>query len=237
MTTQKIHTTVFDFFGGGIIPATGSADSGRLVQKITAAAGTPTIAPAGGAAVLTLEATNEVQNLCLYADDDLSFDIDDIVQFRAWLKVATALGAAATWTCGLASARNDAPGSMTALALFSGGSTNAVSVETDDNVTDTAAVATGHSLLTTDWRKLVIDFSKGVHSQSPPSLSLGGKNAVQFFMENAKGLLVRVAESTRFNMGGYSSGLQPFVQLQKTASTNVGALAVARIEIDHKVPA
>ncbi len=230
MGQNKIVTTVFHFLGGAVLPAT-TAEGYGLVKKLT---GDATIAKSAGAAVLALAATNEAENACLYADDNLGFDIDDILQFRAWLKASVAIGTAAKWRCGLAAARNDDPDAITASVLFGGATSGVISAESDDGTNETAATSTGIVLGST-YKKLVIDFSKGFHSQSPPSLSYAGKYAVQFFAENSAGLLQRVCESTRFNMGTYSSGLQPFVQLQKTSSTDVGTIQVARIEIDHRV--
>ena len=41
----------------------------------------------------------------------------------------------------------------------------------------------------------------------------------------------RVCDTTLFDMSNYSSGFQPFVQLQKTAATVVPAVTIERIRI------
>jgi hypothetical protein len=230
MSNQKIMTTVFHFLGGAVIPATTNPCYG-LVKKIT---GSAVVSKVLGAAAIALEATNEAQNACLYADDNLAFDIDDIKQFRAWVKATVAMGTAAKWRVGLANARNDNPDSITESILFGGAASGVITVEADDGTNEVAATSTGIAIGST-FKKLVIDFSKGFHAQSPPSLSVGGKSAVHFSAEDAHGTLNRVCEGTRFNMSAATGGLQPFVQVQKTAATDLGTLVVARIEIDHVV--
>jgi hypothetical protein len=203
-----------DFIGASAsFPATADPATPWLIVD-TSAAGAPTYVRNAGSAVLTLAATNEVENVCLSHGDALSFDIDDIIraEFRVRVSGCTS-GTTISW--GLASARNDDPGAMTALALFrmtGATSTTAVTVETDDNVLDIAPVATGQTLATT-FRRFVIDFA-------------GGKDNVKFYIDG-----IRVAASTVFDMGGYSSGLQPFIQIQKTATTNADAVTVDYVEI------
>jgi len=231
MSNQKIITTAFHFLGGAVFPVT-TAEGYGLVKKLT---GSATIAKTLGAAVISLDATSEVQNASLYADDNLAFDIDDIVQFRAWIALVTAIGTGSKWRVGLASARADDVDAIAASAFFGGATGGAITAESDDGTNETAATATGLTLSGTAYKKLVIDFSKGFHAQSPPSLSVGGKSQVQFFAEDARGTLNQVCSGTRFNMTAYTSGLQPFVQLQKTTGTDLGAIKIARIEIDHRV--
>lgn len=235
--SRKVKTTVYDFLGGMAIPAATSAGGSPWVYKKTAAAGTPTLAPSRGEFVLGLDATAEIQNLCLYFEDDLVFDVDDLVRASFWLRLSVALGTTAattkaTW--GLASARNDDPDAITASLFFNAKASASVNVECDDGTNEVAATATGQTLATT-LKKFVLDFASGSHYQSPPSTSVGGKYAVQAFMEDSGGFLRRVAPATRLNVGSYSAGLQPFFQIQKAANTDLGSLAIARIEIEHYV--
>jgi len=71
----------------------------------------------------------------------------------------------------------------------------------------------------------------------PPSVSTGGKTNIGFYGANDYGSLRRVAQGTRFTMGAYSSGLQPFLQIQKTADTNTDNLDVLEIGVEYKLPA
>jgi len=91
-------------------------------------------------------------------------------------------------------------------------STTAVYVETDDGTRDNDDVATG-ATLGTSYKEFVIDFT-------------GGKSNVKFYIDGA-----RVAASTTFDMSGYSSGLQPIIQLQKAANTNVDAVSIDYVEV------
>jgi len=89
---------------------------------------------------------------------------------------------------------------------------NAILCETDDSVNDKDDVATGVSLSTT-YKRFFIDFT-------------GGKSNVKFLVDGQ-----RVATSTVFDMSNFSTGLQPYIQLQKTASTNTDSVIVDYIEI------
>jgi hypothetical protein len=234
MTAQRIHTTVFNFNGASaVIPATGSNGS-PMVKKITAAGGAPTVSVSSGAATLAMDNTNEVQNLCLYQDDNLGFDIDDIKQVRIWASVSSAIGSSSKWRFGLSAARNDDPDAITASVFFGADGNTTINAECDDGTNEVAAASTGLTISSTP-KKFVIDFSKGKYAQNPPNLSYGGKYAVELFAEDSNGLLKRVLSSTRFNMGAHSTGLQVLAQLQKTLSTNTGTLKIHRIEVDHVV--
>lgn len=205
----------WDFVGPNTFSAT-AADNSTFRIADTSAAGAPTYVLANtgsgvGELAVTLEATNEVQNVCVYQNDLLQFDIDDLVRFECRVKMGqAAVNAATTLSFGLISARNDAHTSATALAAFSivgGTSTTVVYAETDDNVTDTAPVSTGKTLINA-YKTFAIDFS-------------GGKSDVKFYVDGQ-----RVCESTLFTMAGYTAGLQVYLQLQKTAATAVDAVTI-----------
>lgn len=206
-----------DFFGTSATFPTSADPATPWLAVDTSSAGTPTYVRNAGAAVLTLASTSEVENVCLAHGDALSFDIDDIQRCEMRVKVSGCTsGTSISW--GLASARNDDPTAMTALALFrmvGATSTTDVTVETDDNVTDTAPVSTATALSTT-YKRFVIDFT-------------GGKSNVKFYIDG-----VRVAASTTFTMAGYSAGLQPFIQIQKTSSANTDAVTVDYVKIVAK---
>lgn len=203
-----------DFIGTSATFPTSADPATPWLAVDTSAAGTPTYVRNASNAVLTLVSTSEVENVCLAHGDALSFDIDDIIHFETRLKVSgCTTGTTITW--GLGSARNDTPSSMTALALFQmvgATSTTDVTVETDDNVTDTAPVSSGISLATT-YKRFVIDFS-------------GGKSNVKFYIDG-----LRAAPATTFTMAGYTAGLQPFFQIQKAANTNVDVLTIDYVRI------
>lgn len=210
-----------DFLGHGELP-NAQSDSDWLVDD-TSSSGTPTYVKGGvgGEATLTLAATSEIENVCLHHGDDLNFDIDqlDSVEFRVKGSQA-ALDAATQLAFGLCSARNDAIdsiGEQCCFRVIGADDTTAVVVETDDGTVNNDDVATGQ-VLEDSYKRFVIDFS-------------GGKSNVKFYMDNGSGLLTRVAPSTTFDMSNYAGGLQPFVQLQKTADTNTDGVVIDYVHI------
>ena len=214
---QDFQEYVDDFFGTSATFPTSADPATPWLAVDTSAAGTPTYVRNASNAVLTLTSTSEVQNVCLAHGDALSFDIDDLQRIEFRTKV-TGCTTGTIISFGLASARNDDPTAMTALALFKmtgATSTTDVTVETDDNVTDTAPVSTGVSLATV-FKRFVIDFT-------------GGKSNVKFYIDG-----VRVAPATTFTMAGYTAGLQPFIQIQKSSSANTDAVTVDYVKIVAK---
>lgn len=213
---QDFATFEDDFWGADTYSTAGQGSPWAIAD--TSAAGTPTYAhvspSATGEIALTLASTNEVENVCLSFGDVLPFDIDNIQRFETRLRVSGCTsGTTISW--GLASARNDTPASMTALALFQmvgATSTTAVTIETDDNVIDTAPVTSGQTLSTT-YKRFVIDFT-------------GGKSNVKFYIDG-----IRVGAATTFSMANYTASLQPFFQIQKTASTNTDSLIIDYVQV------
>jgi hypothetical protein len=119
---------------------------------------------------------------------------------------------------GVGSARNDTADSVAANAWFrmeGANSTSLVYVETDDGTRDNDDVSSGTTLGTT-YKEFVIDFT-------------GGKKDVKFYIDGRQ-----VAIGTTFDMSGYSSGLQPIIQLQKAANTNVDSVVVDYVKITCK---
>ena len=57
----------------------------------------------------------------------------------------------------------------------------------------------------------------------------GGTANVKFYVDG-----VRVGSSTTFDMSGYTAGLQPYVQIQKTSDTNVDSVTIDYIKIDSR---
>jgi hypothetical protein len=184
----------------------------------TSSAGTPTYTVGGinGEATLAFDTQAEVQNVCLYMSDKLNFDIDKLLRVEMAVKMGqAAVDATTSLAFGLASARNDAIDSIAAHASFrviGSGSTTAVVVESDDGTTDKDDIATGATLIN-DYKRFVIDFS-------------GGTSNVKFYIDG-----VQVATSTTFDMSGYTAGLQPYVQLQKTSDANADSVVIDYVKI------
>jgi hypothetical protein len=183
----------------------------------TSSAGTPTYTVGGinGEFTAAFDATSEVQNVCLFKGDVLNFDIDLVQSIQFRVRVGGTYNAASSLAFGLCSARNDTIDNLAAHASFRLIGSNSVFVESDDGTRDVDDIATGLSLSTT-YRRFYIDFSKG-------------KNDVQFRIDGQ-----RVATATVFDMSAYSVGLQPYVQLQKTAATATDSVIVDFIEIESR---
>jgi hypothetical protein len=183
----------------------------------TSSAGTPTYTVGGinGEATLAFDSEAEVQNVCLFQSDVLNWDIDLIQRIEMRVKTTATLDSATSLAFGLASARNDAIDSITAHASFRLIGNNTLVVESDDGTTDKDDVATGATLANT-YKKFVIDFT-------------GGKSNVKFYVDG-----VRVAASTTFDMSGYTAGLQPYVQIQKTADANTDSVTIDYVKIEGK---
>jgi hypothetical protein len=205
-----------DDFNGTVATFPTAADPATawLVDD-TSSAGTPTYTTGTSEAILTLASTAEVENVCLHFGDALDFDIDLIqsIEFRA--KVTATLDSATTIVMGLGSARNDDPDAIAANAFFKLAGSNAVVCESDDGTTDNDDKATGVSLSST-YKRFLIDFT-------------GGKSNVKFYIDGA-----RVASSTTFDMSGYSAGLQPIFQIQKTSDTNTDSLTIDYVRVTCK---
>jgi hypothetical protein len=219
-----------------LVAATASGTGGPFVIADTSAAGAPTVVGLDGGGIrMLLASTTEVENLCLYFGDKLSFDIDDIIRFWAIVKTVATLDSATQIAFGLASARNDAIDSIGEAALFRAIANNSIVAETDDGTNNNDDVATGLTLGAT-WKRFEINFAERVSTMEPPSLSVGRPSNIGFYGANDNGSLRRVASGTRFDMSNYSSGLQPFFQIQKTSDANTDNLDILQVGVEFNLP-
>jgi hypothetical protein len=209
----------YDDFNGTVatLPAAADPATAWLVDD-TSSSGTPTYTKGTSVATLTLASTSEIENVCLHFGDALDFDIDLIQSIEMRVRLSAVFTTGSTLVFGVGSAREDDPDAMTAHALFKmvgATSTTALFVETDDGVRNNDDIATGATLGTT-FKRFVIDFT-------------GGKSNVKFYVDGD-----RVAAATTFDMSDYSAGLQPIVQIQKAANTNVDAVIVDYVRVECK---
>lgn len=232
--TRLIH---YDFRGHQLIAATASGTGGPFVKADTSSGGAPTVVGLnGGGLRMALASTAEVENLCVYMGDVLSFDIDEIIRAEFVVKAPQTFDATTSIAFGLASARNDAIDSIAEAALFRCIGNNAVVVETDDGTNNNDDVSTGLTL-GTSWQRFAIDFATRNSTLEPPSLSLGRKSNIEFYGPNENGSKRRVASGTRFDMSNYSAGLQLFFQLQKTSDANTDAFDILEACVEVNVAA
>lgn len=238
----EVRRWCYDFRGHQGFPVAASGVGSPFVTAVTGA-GPPAIsAIEGGGLRLGLEATNEVQNLCLSFGDALSFDIDQLVRISAIVKGSDNYDASVSAAFGLASGRNDTIDSIAEAALFrcvSGA--NTVVAETDDGTNDNDDVATGVTL-GNNWTRFAIDFASRNTTIEPPSVSTGRPSNIEFYAGLAQANSVqrslrRVASNTRFDMSNYGGGLQPFFQIQKTASAAADFLDVLCVEVEYNIEA
>jgi hypothetical protein len=213
---QDFQNYADDFIGASAtLPASADPATPWLIVD-TSSSGTPTYVRNASAAVLTLASTSEVENVCLAHGDALSFDIDSVISCEMRVKIgASTFTSGSELVFGVASARNDTTDSVTANAWFKmvgASSTTLVYCESDDGTNDLDDKSSGLTLGTT-YKKFLIDFS-------------GGKANVKFYIDG-----VRVAASNTFDMSNYSSNLQPLIQLQKAANTNVDSVSVDYVSI------
>lgn len=216
-----------DFLGAGTFVTSAGLDP--WVVADTSSAGTPTYtrldhgetsgAFRPGVAQLLFDNTSEVQNVCLSFGDKLAWDINSLQGVEIGLRFVATTGSvkdsATTLAWGVTGDRNDAIDSIAVAALFrlaSGSGSNVVVVETDDTVNNNDDVATGFTLTDTVWGKFKIDFSK--------------LTDVKFYAGLTTGAMQRVGAATTFDMSNYAAGLQPFIQLQKSADTNTDAVQI-----------
>lgn len=226
MPTRQ-YNDCFRFNGAAVPPAVASVTNGPWCAKKT---GSCSVAQAnGGWMTLSLDATSEVQNACLYQGDVLSYPIAKILIVDFLVKASASLAAAVSGFFGVGSARNDDPGAIAQFAGFRLKGSNAVVAETDDNVTDIDDIPTGLTLDTTP-KRFQIAFQQEV-TPVVNGQSKGGLASVAFLGTDAGGRLRRVAQNQIFNMAAATSDMQLILQLQKTTGTATGSLSVKLIDV------
>lgn len=188
----------------------------------TSSSGTPTylcVTEDGGAAKLTLAATSEAENVCLYQNDVLPFDLKKLQRVDFIAQVA-GVDSATVINFGIGSARADDEDTVAVNAWFKlegSASTSALVVETDDGTNDNNDVSTGTTLASV-YKKCSIDFSQGLSD-------------VRFFVDGE-----RVAASTTFDMSAASAGqnVQLIAQIAKASGTGTPSITIARVEVAYQ---
>jgi hypothetical protein len=217
MAGMQDFETFYDDFNGAVATFPTSADPAIawLVDDVSVT-GTPVYTKGTSEATLTLNNDSAEVIVALHFNDALDFDIDDIQRVTMRVKIGAATFTSGSILCfGVGSARNDTANSVAANAWFrmeGANSTTLVYAETDDGTRDVDDVSTGVALGTT-YKNFVIDFT-------------GGKSNVKFYIDGQ-----RVCSTQTFDMSAYTAGLQPIIQLQKAANTNVDSVVIDFIEV------
>ena len=201
-----------DDFNGTVATLPTSADPATpwLIDDVSSA-GAPTYTRGTSEAVLTMATDVEAEVIALHFGDALDFDADSIIRMEFRAKTVATLDSTTTIVMGMGSARNDTTDSVTANAWFKLVGSNAVVCESDDGTTDNDDKATGTTLVAA-YKRFVIDFSN--------------KLDIKFYIDG-----VRVATSTTFTLSGYTAGLQPIFQLQKSSDSNADSLTIDYVKI------
>ncbi len=222
MANSNFTEVDIDFVGHN--DSFGNASAGSLAPLTildTSISGAPTYgyvaSSASGELAVDMAADVEIENLCLYQGDVLTYDIDDLMDVSWKVKMNQATPDAATmFSIGLAGSRNAAIDSIAQSVLFRlVGASAAVTVETDDGTKETSLVATGKTLAAA-YKTLTISFA-------------AGKADVRFFIDGEP-----VATGTKFSMATYTGSLQVFAQIQKTADSNTDGFTVDRLIVNSR---
>lgn len=229
----------YDFRGSGVPETTGTASDGPFKKTID---GSGTVTKNVDGLVLGLAATSEVENVCVYNDDILAYDIDEIhsVEFLAKVDVASADMEATSIVLGLASARNDDPDAVANSVWFkkAAGADNAVFLESDNGTTNVDDYDSGADWQDGVWQRFQIDFATGVKTVAPPFVApVGGKNNIEFRVSSGTTYgpnLQRVGQNQAFSLEGVTGGLQLIAQIQKTADTDEVTLSIRSIKVNLK---
>jgi hypothetical protein len=223
-------------FGGGKLPALSSGPGGsHLVRQL--ATGTPVIQSSGERLELALAATNEAEVARVFMGDNLMFRAWNIRWAEVRAALVTPLGATASLAFGFGSAVNNTLSDITYHTMFRVNGTGNLLIETDDNVND-LSYDSGKAMPTTP-KMFVFDFATGLVYVSPPGVSRGGLGAAKFMMEDSENNLRQLCPQRDFNVSQWptfeasaaNGKCQFFAQIQKTASTDLGTLALYSIDV------
>lgn len=217
----------YDFFGAGAVPTTNGDPF--IAAKITGSgAHTATyVASDAGAVAVAIGADNEAARMVVYQGDVLQWDLNRLKRVEFVARIATALGTGVVGVFGLGTARNNTLDSVATNAWFRFEASGAALVETDDGTRDVDDVASGVTVLTT-FKRFVIDFTHGLSD-------------VRFYIDGANGALQRIerAAGALFDMSGAAASnnrVQLICEMQKGATTDVGAIEIDRIDVTYEGP-
>lgn len=217
MAILDTYKVVHDFFG--VNDSGGAAvDVNPLAVRDISPIGAVTIAYVDGAVrgelSMEMAADSEIQNLCLYQNDVLQYDIDTLTQVKFRVKMNQATPDAATqFAFGLIGDRADAIDSIAQAIIFRLiAAATTVFAEYDDGTNTEDDLDTGADLGIV-YKDFLINFAEGTGD-------------IRLFVDGQP-----VLTATTFNMSAYTGKLQLFMQIQKTADTNTDGFTVDYIEV------
>ena len=205
-------TFLYTFEGASAPPA--------LTVSDTSAAGSPTLGTVsahGGEFQMATDATSEEQNLALYGGDVLSIDPTKNVYFECRFKVnfaGAAFSADQRLVVGLAAARNASLDANTDHVWFRiEGASRVFLLEGDDSSTNTDDQASSPSTSIVDDTYVTV------------AIDLSDTSAVKFYIDQVFVGTVAIAAIASTDL------LQPYIEMQRTAGTEVEDLRISYILI------
>lgn len=217
-TLQVLKPVAFDddFIGADVvIPATGSVESGCKWSKKIVGAAPPTVAKTGdgvnGLIDCSLTSASQKQDAALHMNDELMFSIAQGAIFEARLALTTLPTLLAVASFGLWGAWAD--GGSDYRVGFEVPAAGAVTCESDDNATDTSAVA-GVTLVAGEYHVFRIDCTN--------------QSDIRFYIDG-----VSVATGTTFAnaASAANSKCQPHIGLYKASGAGLGVISVDYVRI------
>lgn len=216
---RRVFTHIDNFLRAQVLSTT--PGEGGWTAKDVSSSGTPTyLVVSGDGMKLSLASTDEAEQVTMYHNDVLQFELARL-QHLWWVAKVSGVNAVTTIVAGLASAQNATPDSVATSAWFrmeGSASTSNVVVETDDGTIDKDDVATGKTL-SSAFKKMHLDFTDGLAN-------------VKFYFDGQ-----RVAEGTQFDMSNVAAAtkVQPFVQIQKTEGSGTPSISIAEFGYTYEI--
>ena len=209
-----------DFLGPGhsSIPSNGSPATGYpWVQRTQKTGGTPTVAivanSGGGIIALATDATSELQEATLYANDMLNWDMTKYASYetRAAMSVLPTVNNVAVF--GLHSAWINGPTAFAAYTHFSVGVGGLVSMQSYDG-TNTFNISTGVSLVAGVFHAFRIDVTNPAN--------------VRFFIDGTE---YNTPGQITFGATGSLAILQPYASVYKASGAGLSTLQLDTVQV------
>lgn len=206
-----------DFNGADlVIPAAGSEESGCPWAKVIVGAAPPTVAKvadaASGVVACTLTSDSQAQTAALDMGDQRNFSVEQGLIFECRAKLSVLPTLVAEIQFGLAG-DNGVPDSIAQSLFFDADGSGAIKCATDDGTTDSGPIASGVTVLATEW-----------HIYRIECLDV---TDIRFYIDG-----VHVATGTTFAFAatGANAILQPWIGAYKASGAGVGTIQVDYIK-------
>jgi hypothetical protein len=153
-----------------------------------------------------LTSASQAQTACLYWNDELSLAPAQGLVFECRCKLSVLPTLVAEIQFGLAGAYNAVPDTVAKSMFFDADGSGAINCATDDDTTDSGAIASGVTVLATDWKTYRIDATDVTD--------------VRFYIDGA-----HVATGTTFAYAD-TDPMQPYLACYKASGAGVGTLQI-----------